>query len=159
MKKHTFTTKTTLFCKLLLLLLAALLFVSCSQAVKMPSDKTLRQIELDYGRYVFGEEYDPAVHGDGSTSKCYGIYNGCVPMCFEGYALSYAAVETTEEIAGITFEYGSSNTIQVWKDGNFYSMQDAYDQTYLTTEDVQTIFRLRYKTDDINLFKDKEETT
>ncbi len=154
--KFTFITHKNLFCKLLLLLLAALLFVSCNQTVKMPSDKKLRQIELDYGRYVFGEEYDPAVHGDGSTSKCYGIYNGCVPMYFEGYALSYAAVETTEEIAGITFEYGSSNTIEIWKDGNFYSMQEAYDQKLLTKENIEAVFRLRYKTDNINIFKDTE---
>ena len=133
-----------IFSTVLLLLLVALLLVSCNHTVEMPSDDTLRQIKLDYGRHVFGEKYDPVAHGNGSGSKCYGFYNGCVPMLFEGYALSYAGVITREEIAGIIFEYGSSNTIQVWKDGKIYTLQEAYDQGFLSKQDIKTIAKERY---------------
>ena len=138
MKTPTFTTKTTLFCKLLLLLLAALLLVSCNQAVKMPSDKTLRQIELDYGRHMFGEEYDPAVHGEVSVSKCYGVYNGCVAAIFSGQ-WDAPAVHMDVTVADVVFHYANGFTIDVWHDGEIFTLQEAYDQKLLTKGNLQTI--------------------
>ena len=138
MKTHTFTTKTTLFCKLLLLLLAALLFVSCNQAVKMPSDKTLRQIELDYGRLITREEYDPAVHGKISVLKCYGVYNGCVPVFLSG-PWDTTDISKPVTVADVVFHYSTATQITVWKDGSFYSLQEAYDEELLTKDNLQTI--------------------
>ena len=132
-----------LFCALLLFLLVALMLTSCARETDyttetdeagFPNETLLARIENDYGKYLektYGKsnKYPPVV-------LCYGIYNGCVPVMFSQMSLD---VMTDIEVVGIIFHYGSTNEIKVWKDGNFYSVQEAYDQGLLTREQVQTL--------------------
>ena len=101
-----------------------------------PNETLLARIENDYGKHLYGESYDPQTDGKVSVKSCYGIYNDCVPVMFSQIAFT---VITDVQVEGINFHYRSSNTIKVWKDGTFYSIQEAYDQGFLTKEQIQTI--------------------
>jgi len=93
--------------------------------IKLGAGKTFaalrRKIEADYAK-----------SGENDTiSRFYGIFDGCVPVMFnqpEQGAISQ------EKVAGQTFNYNGGNTIKVWKDGNFYSLTEAYAQGLMRKE-------------------------
>ncbi|MCL2032920.1 MAG: hypothetical protein FWG96_06625 [Methanomassiliicoccaceae archaeon] len=72
---------------------------------------------------------------------CCGIYDGCVAVMMD-YSLSrYLTATGSETVGGVTFYYGNSNRILVWEDGNFHSLQEAYDAGLLTKDDLIKIER------------------
>ena len=131
------TKRKPLFCMALLFLLAALVLTSCASKDDYTTETDEAGYpENDYGKHLYGESYDSETDGEVSIESCYGIYNGCVPVMFSQIAFT---VITDVQVEGINFHYRSSNTIKVWKDGTFYSIQEAYDQGFLTKEQIQTI--------------------
>ncbi len=148
------------FFKRLCILLSCLLLLSALTACALPTDGTeessetetiyvpesgepteelLEQIKKDYYKDEHGtmEGYDPEV-ADGIV-KCYGIYHGCVPVIINHGCLFR---QYFVEVAGIQIYYLDSREIQVWKNGNFFTLQGAYNQELLTKEDIQTIASL-----------------
>ena len=100
-----------------------------------PSEELLEQIIDDYAVYskVPTEEDKAMLY----VSLYYGNYNGAVPFLMGGE--SSATVMTVEKIAGYTFLYPDSNKIQVWKSGQFYSMEQAYENGFLTADQIAAI--------------------
>lgn len=93
--------------------------------IKLGAGKTFaalrRKIEADYAK-----------SGENDTiSRFYGIFDGCVPVMFN--QPEQGAV-SQEKVAGQTFNYNGGNTIKVWKDGNFYSLKEAYAQGLMRKE-------------------------
>lgn len=109
-----------------------------------PTEGLLVQISKDFCEYhVEKYNFDPEIHGGFYVAKYYGTYNNTVPVILEGTGISYATVITTETVAGYTFTYPCSNTMWVWNNGSFYSLQDAYDKGLLTKEDIAEIFAVK----------------
>ena len=46
---------------------------------------------------------------------------------------------SSETVAGVTFYYTTGAQMSVWKDGEFYSLQEAYDQELLTKTDLKRL--------------------
>ena len=98
-----------------------------------PAEWLKEQIKSDYAVYC---GYSAA---DGATiADCYGTYNGATALIIEYY---YEG-SRKEEVAGYTFEYVLCNPILVWKDGRFYTLDEAYGSGILTAEHIGTIHSL-----------------
>ncbi|MCL2763168.1 MAG: hypothetical protein FWD36_08205 [Treponema sp.] len=69
----------------------------------------------------------------------YGTYNGAVAVMMGHKQAMYGMIITRVTVAGITFTYGDTNSISVWKEGLFYTLQSAYDFGLLTRDDLESI--------------------
>ncbi len=69
----------------------------------------------------------------------FGTYNGCVALMVNDSFTGYADIVTEEKIGGIPFKYSSGNTVRVFKDGAFISLQTAYEKGLLTKENLKNI--------------------
>lgn len=68
-----------------------------------------------------------------------GLYHG-VYVLFVNYDGEYVhETETTETVDGIEFRYSVAKTLDVYCDGVFYKMQEAFDAGVLTSEDIAAI--------------------
>ena len=135
-----------LFCTVLLFLLAALMLTSCASKddytietdeAGNPSESQLAQIAEDFFNYFYADAPNPPEKNDHiSVDRCYGIYDGSVPVMF---SLISVSISEDVEIGGSKFHYSSGNRIYVWKNGDIFTLQEAYDQDLLTKEHLQTI--------------------
>jgi len=64
-----------------------------------------------------------------------GVYNGA----FVFFSPAGSATLTTKVIAGVTFSSGNDFRIRVWKDGQFWNIEEAYLIGILNPEDIKTI--------------------
>ena len=95
----------------------------------------LERIKADYAAYC-GAKRGPEIR------YCYGIYNGCVPVIFHHVGVDEG---WNERIADHVFYYGDGagarfTGINVWRNGDFMSLQEAYSQGYLSEEDIVAIW-------------------
>lgn len=90
----------------------------------------IRQIESDFSKTMEEE-------GTYLVSRYYGAFNGAVPVMMSGYGTDSGSHEDT--VADSVFHYTDGDSIKVWEDGKFYSMEDAYAQGLLTKEQVATV--------------------
>lgn len=65
----------------------------------------------------------------------YGTYSGC-DFVYMIDPLEDTYEEITVTVAGYSMQYGSSRQVIVHKDGDFQSMQEAYDKGLVTKEDI-----------------------
>ncbi len=105
-----------------------------ADGIEQPSESFIERIKQDYREYC-GYEDDRSV----DITQYYGAYNGnCVPLVIRQDA-SFTAV-FKQEIAGVSFVFPeSASIIIVWADGNFYSLEEAYESGYLTAEQLEDI--------------------
>ena len=104
--------------------------------LETPSDELIHQIEVDYDVYYNRKPDSDPVY----VKYYYGTYNGAVAVKIHG-PFSYSDVEMFEEVAGSVFYYPYTNFIKIWKDGEFFSVNEAYEKGYLTKNDVAVIAR------------------
>ena len=100
-----------------------------------PSEDMIKRIEDDFAA-LHGKRRDE----EGNPYfivRYYGEYDGAVPVKIEG--MFSGQMETFYTVAGYGFYESSLNTIRVWKDGSFFTMQEAYDGGILTEEQVANI--------------------
>ncbi|MBR6427267.1 MAG: hypothetical protein IKS28_05520 [Clostridia bacterium] len=105
-----------------------------------PSEDMIKRIEDDFAA-LHGKRRDEG----GSPYyivRYYGEYDGAVPVKIEG--MLSGQMEIFYSVAGYGFYESSLNTINVWKDGSFCTMQEAYDSGMLTEEQVANIAWLHY---------------
>lgn len=67
----------------------------------------------------------------------YGTYNGASAVKIGGGSELTVITEVT--VADVEFVYPTHVQIKIWKDGTFYSMENAYDQGLLTKADIEMI--------------------
>ena len=75
------------------------------------SDSTQSKIKQDFVHFVKCTDSEHNVQ----ISSYYGIYNGCVAAMIDG-CVDYLQAEQITNICGITYYYGSSQTIFVWRE-------------------------------------------
>ena len=68
----------------------------------------------------------------------YGTYNKTSVVLMEGIARGGQA-ETTVTISGLNFTFRTTNIFRAWRNGNFYSVQQSYDNGWLTRSQLRTI--------------------
>ena len=108
------------------------------------SEEMKERILEDFAAFDHGDEYDPSYHGIFQIERYYGSYDGAVAVMLRGSAWDYLEIEYVETVAGITIRCDYGNSVRIWKDGSFYTIQEAYDQGILTAEQVAEIANYRY---------------
>ena len=119
------------------------------------SSELVRKIMEDYRNLSDNEDPDrffmlffhpPHPDYEAPIMRYHGTYNGSVVVSFDGMA--YQPFKKLD-IAGITFLFGGMYTITVWKEGRFYTLEEAYDAGLLALEDLETV--AYYQNNAINL--------
>jgi len=106
--------------------------------VQKPSDELIRRISEDYTAYWSKVGYDV----EGYVIDYYGKFGDCIPCFLDAVGLDHATAIVTQVICGVEFIYGDSRTIKVWRDGDFYSVEEAYKNGFLSKEDVLKLANL-----------------
>lgn len=95
----------------------------------------------------FREEYnlpDDYVYkftvNDVNIREYYGTYNDCSIMFVDGIARGYMTWCETEIIAGYEFWYSSSQKFDVYRNGEFDTLKQAYQKGWLTKKDIRDIY-------------------
>ena len=106
--------------------------------VEKPSDDLIKRIENDYSAYLLSQNdgYNPNLDGIYPIEAYYGEIAGWVPIMFR--QPQTGAIRKVE-LAGYTFWYQGGNSIQVWKNGEFFYLDEAYEKGFLTTEHIAII--------------------
>ena len=120
-----------IFSTVLLLLLVALLLMSCNQPDQKPGDTVVKPIDEKQLMKLIQVDCKE----DYGTWLYYGTYNDCVVVRQEGVLDAIRTVVVAE----VTFEFSNISYITVWKDGKSYYLQEAYDEGLLTKKQLQTI--------------------
>lgn len=102
--------------------------------IAQPSERFIEQIKEDYRDGGAEEVY---------ITEYYGVYNGnCVPLVIHHSIAAYTIIEQT--IAGETFLFAdTSKVIDVWVNGEFFTLEEAYEKGYLTAEQIADIAEIR----------------
>ncbi len=100
------------------------------------SDMQLLQIRTDYCAQLNGS-YEP----EDVTLWFIGIFAETYVLFVDVPDRMYLTWITTDVVAGYTFVYGSSHQMEVYYDGGFYGLEEAYAAGYLTSEDVATLYK------------------
>lgn len=111
------------------------------ESVDPPAPGVLEKVARDYyDLHVEYYQYSPEVIGTVYVEKYEGTYDGAVVVLMNGTL--YSSVKWKREIylAGYVFTYYGGNTAEVWKDGKFYSIEDAYYNGILTKEHIDEIY-------------------
>ena len=130
---------------------------SVAYAIEAPSEELLQRIEDDYYYGYLGKTEDGFKT---RIKEYYGEYDGCVPVIF---LLPYAAgdfahdIVKKEEIGGVIFNY-KWERIKVWKDGEFYTVREAYEGGHLTKESLVIIAELYNTQTYVDLLSRTNET-
>ena len=110
-----------------------------------PSERLLNRIERDYGKKLFGTEYDSKKHGEIQILCCYGDYSGSIPVILGGSGAGDVMTEEwSEKISQYEFWYSERCRIEVWHEGSFYNLQEAYDKGLLMEKDLGLIAKIHY---------------
>ena len=130
-------------CLVFILSIMLSFFVSCNQNeddLSYPSQKLLSRISADYRNHLIETRMiDETSSAQCKIVRCYGMYNGSVAVIIECSELLYPErVGSIEEIAGITL-FDDPQRIEIWKNGDFYFLSNAYENKILSKRDVWEI--------------------
>jgi len=117
--------------------------ISGRKEVDPPAPGVLEKVVKDYyNYYVENYQFSPDVIGTVYVERYEGTYDGAVVVLMNG--TMFSSVEWKREIlvAGYTFTYYGGNMSEVWKDGEFYSLVDAYNEGILTKEHIEKIYKM-----------------
>lgn len=108
-------------------------------------DDTLLKIKEDYA--TLNNTYYNYPPSDVDVRALSGSFNGAYVMMinFKNFGSADCIVEKT--IGGVDFMFTSSQELSVWKDGSFYSLEKAYEENILTSEDLgiaNGVYRMYY---------------
>ena len=140
------------------LIFAALLSVSvlcgCGNDAEVPIQKHLPDptnqltndlmLEADLESMIkqdFADQYDGATIDDVIVNGYYGTYNDTVALKMDLIGSGSITLVIDQTVAGIKFVFSDgADVMKVWRDGEFYSLSQAYDQGFLTREDLEAIY-------------------
>ena len=87
--------------------------------------------------YLYANGRTPENGEKGYIDSYYGFYNNTFVLKMSTNKSDYTEAEGVETVGGVTFHYNNGNRILAYKNGKFYSLQEAYNNGYLTTTDLQ----------------------
>ena len=109
---------------LLLFCCIAIFFVACNK----PDEHD--KITADYAKLYNIDESNV-------NFNCYGEFNGTHILTYESRAYSQAF--SNEIVDGVTFVHSRILTFDVYNNGNFYSLQEAFDNGLLSHDNLVTL--------------------
>ena len=74
-----------------------------------------------------------------SVEFYYGTFNGISVVLMASTEFIPGDAVTTVTVSEISFVFPTANVFSAWREGNFYSIQQAYDNDFLTRTQLQTI--------------------
>ena len=98
--------------------------------------KQEEKIRNDYLLCLHAQGETEAILDDVKILKNYGNYNGAVVVRMEKGAF---AVITTIQVGGVDFIFSDSNIAIVWHDGQFFKLEEAYNNGLLTKNNLNAI--------------------
>ena len=72
--------------------------------------------------------------------RVFGVFQDVYVMLVDVSSYGYPAVIVSETVGEYNFWYSSSHKMEVFHDGTFYSLQEAFDTNLLTADDLQIVF-------------------
>lgn len=135
----------TFGCIVLLLSMTLPLLISCEQDLNnmdYPDEKLLTRISEDYKKHLI----ETGMIDKNSTAqceiiRCYGIYSGSVALIIECSELFYpATISNAATISGFIM-FDDPYRINIWNNGDFYSLSDAYENDILSEHDMREIVK------------------
>ena len=98
------------------------------------TEDTLKSIKLAYC------EDAKEITVDEVSLRVFGVFQDTYVLLVDVSSYSYPTVIVSEMVDEYAFWYSSGHTMEVFHDGSFYSLQEAFDTDLLTTDDLQTVF-------------------
>ncbi|MFA5449548.1 MAG: hypothetical protein WC292_03825 [Clostridia bacterium] len=74
--------------------------------------------------------------------RFYGVYNDSFAVIMAIYGIDPPPAVDEIMVSGLEFTFNTGYHIKIWNDGDFYSLQDAFDESFITLEDLETICEL-----------------
>ena len=74
-----------------------------------------------------------------------GTYRGCIAMMLTDNQSAYASAICVANVAGVRIMYSDSNQIYVCKDGEMYTLEEAYKARILKRSDIRKIRDAHYQ--------------
>jgi len=71
--------------------------------------------------------------------RYYGTYNDSIVVYITSFMSLRPPLSNSYTVAGIVFSYTNDILIQVWSNGRFYNLRNAYNSRHLTREDLMNI--------------------
>lgn len=100
-------------------------------------------------RYIYFMRYVNAYDrnstlADVSIRQMYGEYNGAYAVMIDYSGVGHGLPALGYEVDGVTFQYdGHGNSIQIYKDGEFYSLADAFTENIITHDNLVSIAEIQ----------------
>ncbi len=96
----------------------------------------IKELEAEWIRESYG--YD-ATAADVTIENYYGTHNGGVVFMSESRFFGFSKLPRNVRVAGVLFLYEDGNDIHMWKDGERYNLNQAYENGFLTVDDLKKI--------------------
>lgn len=110
----------------------------CKKTTTEPNDQILEEIiaemKLDY---LMQNNITDVTHDNVLVEFCAGLYNGYLVAMLD--ATRHVYDQTTVNVGGVDFTYFDGNRLIAYKDGEFLSLEEAYDMGVLSTENLTEI--------------------
>ena len=111
--------------------------------VELSEEQEIR-IKNDFLDFYFGDSSnsieDYTIEGV-KIKHYFGTYNGCVVMFINGYQ-GFGQALRAGGTADISFKYSSAQGFEIWKNGDFYDLDSAYEKGILTKPDIEAINKI-----------------
>jgi hypothetical protein len=90
-------------------------------------------------KYAYCEDAKD-ITADEVSLRVFGVFEDVYVIFVDVSSYGYPTVIVSEMVGEYAFWYSSGHTMEVFHDGSFYSLQEAFDTDLLTTDDLQTVF-------------------
>lgn len=111
--------------------------LSAQKATKIKQDYLKALIDRQGGPDKAGSFNDLTVD-DVNIERYYGTYDNCVVLWIDRYC-SYSSEGETEMVAGYRFDYGVDRTTDVYRNGKFLTLKEAYEKGWLSKADIRDV--------------------
>ena len=105
-------------------------------------DELMDRIAKDYEEYYYQQW---GIRTSFEVEYFYGVYDECAYVMMVGEDICTTQANRDIEVGGVMFHYRDGNSIEVWRDGEFYSLEEAYEQGYVTVESLQEVAKIQNK--------------
>ena len=100
---------------------------------------------------IHSKDTEPVTE-DEISLRCYGAFDGVYVLFVDVASWGSFEVITTDIIAGVEFVYSNSQTMIVYSDNAFYEISEAYDNNFLSYDNLVTAQQI-YKFCHISLYR------
>ena len=95
--------------------------------------------------------YERHIYSNGSPAQirgiCYGVFGDAYCLMLTSPGVEYTTAMVYIDVAGYTFEFGSSNTMIVYYNGEFYGLKKAYENGILNDAEVEELYNFYTETE------------